>query len=895
MRSIAVVLLLCGLCLPPSPALASNIALPNPTETPPRSGGPVPGKLLVKIAPDSAGAAAADAVASRLGGKIERFVARGRYALIKVPEDHWIPSIARSAKQFEGILSAAPVYRRRIANTIPTDPDFSNRQWNLNNTGQLITFSSSTESGTPDADIDAPEAWDLTTGTVTVVVAVIDTGIATSNGELSSNLWYNSGEIPGNSLDDDSNGHVDDINGWNFYSDTSNVEDDYGHGTFVSGIIGARGNNGVGLAGINWRVSLMTLKTFNSAGLTDDSYLLDAIDYAVAKGARVINASWGDWEYSEVMNDAILDAARANVVFVAAAGNESENMEEHPFYPAALALTNGLSVGSSNFLDNWSSFSNWGDTLVDIFAPGENVYSTRQTFNTFGSGTSYATPHVSGAVALLLSKEPTLSSTQIRARILGAFDARESLDGRARNSGRLSLYKLLTAHGADLLPPAAITDLSVVSTGCNGFELTFTAPGDDSSVGTAALYDARVRTSSLDAANFFVSPRVYHLPRPSTAGTNEHLFVTELDPDTSYFIRLLAYDDAGNTSTLSNQVVATTAGRTVVFSDDMESGESKWTASGGFARTSEEAHSGNMSWTESPGGEYSSNQTATLTSIPIDLSGVQHPRLRFYHEHLFEDVGATFNDGGEVQISTDGGTMFNTIARFYDGLTPWHPVMLSLSDYAGQSDVRVRFSFHSDGSTEDDGWHIDDVEVFSASAVVPEPSDFVVESRGPFGLATAPLYEETTAGGSWTDSSLKAIDSHLRAVQARYNLITDGLASTARFTPAFSASGRYEVFAIWGGAANSKNVRYLISHVGGSTEVFLNQNGAANANRWVNLGEYEFSEGRSQSQGSVLLDESTVTGEVDTGSEGRVYSDAVRFVYVGSTLATSARAWELYQ
>jgi hypothetical protein len=296
-------------------------------------------------------------------------------------------------------------------------------------------------------------------------------------------------------------------------------------------------------------------------------------------------------------------------------------------------------------------------------------------------------------------------------------------------------------------------------------------------------------------------------------------------------------------------------------------------------------------WTESPGDTYARGIVATITSQPIDLSGVTDPWVRFYHQHLFEDVATRMATGGALQVSTDG-TNFTTLARYFDSAHPWRPAAVSLADYAGQPAFRLRLRFHSDlFASLADGWHIDDVEVYQPDVPIPDPSDFVVEAYHPFGLNAPPLYAES--GGAWFFSVSKAVDASLRSPNARYNLLDELRDSTARFTPIFPADGLYEVFAIWGISANANHVRYTIRHAQGESVAFLDQNGNANPHRWLSLGAFPFQRGRSSGRGSVTVDDMTVTDLPVPAGEGRVYADAIRFVY-RDRIEWDASAWMLH-
>src|SRR6266568_3634701 len=260
-------------------------------------------------------------------------------------------------------------------NRVPNDPQFG-ALWGLNNIGQT--------GGVAGADIDAPEAWDTTTGSNQVIVAVIDTGIDRTHPDLAPNIWVNPGEIPGNGIDDDGNGYVDDVYGYDFYNRDADPSDDHGHGTHVAGTIGAAGDNGIGVAGVNWNVRLMSVKFIGADGFGFTSDAIDAVVYATDMGARVMNNSWGGGEYSQALADAISAANAAGVLFVAA----------------------------TDASDNLASFSNYGPGSVHLGAPGVSIFSTVPAAGNpccsdpsgykYLSGTSMAAPHVSGAAALLL-------------------------------------------------------------------------------------------------------------------------------------------------------------------------------------------------------------------------------------------------------------------------------------------------------------------------------------------------------------------------------------------------------------------------------------------------------------------------------------------------------------
>lgn len=253
-------------------------------------------------------------------------------------------------------------------------------------------------------------AWTITEGSSDIIVAVVDTGIDYEHPDLVNNIWVNQAEkdgLPG--VDDDGNGYVDDVYGWDFYGRRPNGKDDNGHGTHCAGIIGAE-KNGIGVRGISPRVKLMPLKFLNAAGSGDTRSAVEAIRYAVKMGAKIISNSWGGTGYSQLLDQAVQDARAAGVLVVAAAGNEENNNDDNPYYPANISGV--IAVGSSTDRDQISSFSNFGRSSVAVIAPGSNIFSThlKKGYKSL-SGTSMATPQVAGALALALSVKKDLSVT----------------------------------------------------------------------------------------------------------------------------------------------------------------------------------------------------------------------------------------------------------------------------------------------------------------------------------------------------------------------------------------------------------------------------------------------------------------------------------------------------
>jgi subtilisin family serine protease len=317
--------------------------------------------------------------------------------------------------------------------------------------------------------VSATRAWDITTGSRNVVVAVIDSGIDLTHPDLVANLWTNPGEVAGNGIDDDRNGFVDDIHGWNFAANTNNLQDGYGHGTHVAGIIGASGNNGVGVTGLNWTVSIMTLRFQDDRGVGYTGDAIKAVQYATMMrrdfgvNVVVINASWGGGTgYSSLLETAIRDAGSAGITFVAAAGNSGANNDVATRYPSGYDLPNVIAVGACDSTGTLAGFSDYGATSVDLAAPGTSIYSTLPR-GQYGwmAGTSQATPHVSATVALLAAAKPGLSVAEVRSAILGSVDRLPALTGRVATGGRLNAFAALASLG---VPPGATTAPAPVTT-----------------------------------------------------------------------------------------------------------------------------------------------------------------------------------------------------------------------------------------------------------------------------------------------------------------------------------------------------------------------------------------------------------------------------------------------
>jgi parallel beta-helix repeat protein len=426
----------------------------------------VPGELLVRFAPKPDGrqmmtAEREQILASMGGGTItQSFSIVPGLTLVKLPPEITVEDVLKTFKSTNGILNVQPNYILHATSTFPNDPNFM-YQWGLHNEGQPYPqdkdYGGGFLTGTPGADINAPAAWDITHDACDIIVAVIDTGVDYNHPDLAPNMWT------------DANGH----HGYDFCTcsdhdctDSSKPRDpdpmdDHYHGTHVAGIIGARGNNNIGVTGVCWNTKIMALKFLNYAGSGKTSDAIDAIGYAIVHGAKVINASWGSRD-SQSLKDAI-DAADANgVLFIACAGNSHSNDDWYGYYPSSYNCNNIIAVMATGAHDEEAWFSNYGPISVDLAAPGADIFSTFPTFRTYEmndcgydvnyetiSGTSMAAPYVAGACALLWSYRPYLTHNEVKEGILESVDVLPSLaygysgGPFCLTGGRLNLYKTL--------------------------------------------------------------------------------------------------------------------------------------------------------------------------------------------------------------------------------------------------------------------------------------------------------------------------------------------------------------------------------------------------------------------------------------------------------------------
>ncbi|HBE71346.1 MAG TPA: hypothetical protein DDW52_24635, partial [Planctomycetaceae bacterium] len=412
---------------------------------------------------------------------IKDFTFAGSTLVGTQPGDNLSSKISQLGQMSE-VAYAEPDYLYEFERT-PNDPRYD-EQWHYHNTGQT--------GGTVDADIDLPEAWDQFVGSEEVVIAVLDSGVDYTHPDLAPNMWRNPGEIPGDGVDNDGNGYIDDVFGLDTGSGDSDPMDFIGHGTHVAGTVSAAGNNGFGVSGVNWNAKIMAMKIGTDQGGPSVAAAIEALDYMIMMrenyNVNVVasNNSWGGPGFSQAMFDAIQRNNAAGMVFVASAGNSGTDNDQFPHYPDGYDLDGIISVAASDHNDRLAGFSQFGQTTVDLAAPGVDILST-----TLGggyglnSGTSMASPHVAGVVGLLAGANPFASVAEIKAAILQGADAIATMDGTTVTGARLNAANSLTIIGADVEAPLLSTDVDIYQ-----FKLD---------VGERAIIDIDTAGSGLDS------------------------------------------------------------------------------------------------------------------------------------------------------------------------------------------------------------------------------------------------------------------------------------------------------------------------------------------------------------------------------------------------------------
>ncbi|HAZ12155.1 MAG: hypothetical protein A2X86_01220 [Bdellovibrionales bacterium GWA2_49_15] len=381
----------------------------------------------------------------------------GELVHIKVSDKADLGKTISNIASMEGVQYVEPNYIYTVGNPIhhnnfvsqgedsplaPNDPRFG-QLWGLNNTGNNSPDGSR---GVAGADIQAFRAWDISKGDRRVKVAIIDTGIDYNHEDIKANMWTNEAEANGKAgVDDDKNGYIDDVHGYDFANKDGDPLDGHGHGTHCSGTIGAVHDNGIGVAGVMANVTMVGVKFLTDAGSGTTADAVLAIDYATKLDVDIMSNSWGGGGRSEALFDAIKRASDKGILFVAAAGNSSSDNDQTPNYPSNYEAPNVVAVAAHTNGDGLASFSSYGQRTVHVAAPGHKILST-VTNNGYDvySGTSMATPHVSGVLGLLLSKEGGLTVAEVKERLLRTSEPIRAYRKKTISGGRINAYNLLT-------------------------------------------------------------------------------------------------------------------------------------------------------------------------------------------------------------------------------------------------------------------------------------------------------------------------------------------------------------------------------------------------------------------------------------------------------------------
>ncbi len=636
-------------------------------------------------------------------------------------------AVLRQLRSDPAVRVAEPDYIQRVL-AIPNDTRFD-ELWGLHNTGQ--------NGGTPDADIDAPEAWDRVQGSDTIVVAVIDTGVDYNHEDLTQNILR------------DANNRVV---GFDYVNGDADPMDDHDHGTHCAGTIGGRGNNASGVTGVNWRVKIIPLKFLAADGFGNLSAAIQCIDFARNNGARVMSNSWGGGGYSQLLLEAIQRARNANILFVAAAGNNTENTDASPHYPSSYAVENVLSVGASDRNDQPASFSNFGAASVDLFAPGDSILSTIPN-NAYASfnGTSMACPHVAGAAALVLAQFPTASVSQLIGRILGGVDRPAGFNGLCVTGGRLNVNN---AVENDTFAPGAPISFRATHQAVNGMLLAWTTSGDDGSSGAASRLEIRYSTQVITPGNFASATLAAGAPAPLPSGSAQAYFVSGLDPNTSYHFAIRALDNVGNPSAIATAGPFRTLTVLCPLDDNVE-GALRFTGQSPWGTTTSQSVSPTRSYTDSPAGAYGNNIDLSLTqSAAVAITG--DASLNFKAKY---DLESGF-DYVYIEVSADNGTTWRRQSLVLNGSANWTAYTVPLASFQGQS-IRVRFRFITDGSVTLDGVYLDDIKICIAETpcVFEETVEGAPQLSGssPWAVTTTESFSPThsytdSPSGSYADS-----------------------------------------------------------------------------------------------------------------------------------------------
>lgn len=663
----------------------------------------IPGEIILKLKSDTA--VASELLADHGGKVLERFdlsTDGGDMLRIKTPSGQNQQDVLEALSSDERVSFAEPNYRfalpefekgQSLASESGAPNDLDSRLWGLENTGQT--------GGTSGADVNAKEAWKVSKGDRSdngPLIAVIDTGIDYSHPDLHANMWVNPGEIPGDGIDNDGNGVVDDIHGYNAYADNGDPMDGHSHGTHCAGTIAAVGDNGIGITGVMQQANLMAIKIFSDRGTTSTDAIIRGIAYGEKMGADLTSNSWGSSAYSQ----AIFEAFRSHdtALHIMAAGNGGFDNDVRDNFPSNYELPNNLAVAATDHNDQKARFSQYGTTKVDVSAPGVDIYSTINGggYDTY-SGTSMATPHVTGGAGLLLSANPEMSIQELKDRLIYGSDKVTALSDVSRSDGRVDFAASLEKDG---MAPGAPNDLEVRNLNARGLDLTWTSVGDDKwANGAAQTIEISVSSEPITEENLSQAPLF------TTAGAAEvgdlHRWQYSALPQESerhLHFAMRSVDNVGNRSDV-RYADAIIPKAEVAFARNFDETTVDFTAEGDFKLVDVDGRGKVFSTatdSSAPGGK--------LTSPVIDLSNTQGSYLKFDSESSL-----SWGEQAWLLISDDNGENWTTLSELNKN-REWHTEGVDLAAYDGKK-VQLRFSTLTRKGRPSKGIRVDNLRVLS--------------------------------------------------------------------------------------------------------------------------------------------------------------------------------------
>lgn len=659
----------------------------------------VPDQLLVRFAPMALRSAAVQADVLALAGA--RPLYKFASGAMQVEFQRALDGVALAEKARELmrnplVLSVEANTILRADDTVPNDPEF----------GQLYGMTK----------IHAPAAWDLTTGSRRVVVGIIDTGVDYTHQDLVANYWTNPGESgigadgndrATNGVDDDGNGYTDDWRGWDFVNNDNDPMDDNAHGSHCAGTIGGSGNDGVGVAGVNWQVSFVGIKFLSGTGSGSLADAVKGIEYSTTLGVTLTSNSWGGGGYSDVMDAAIRAAGDHGILFVAAAGNAATNNDSMPHYPSSYAADNIVAVAATDANDGMASFSCWGLTTVDLAAPGVDILSSTpgNKYEKF-SGTSMATPHVSGVAALIKAAYPNATWQELKARLLNTADPIPAMLDKSVTGARLNAFNALER---DEIPPGIVRNLEITDTGTTSVTAEWDAAGDDGDAGKARRYEVRLAATPITSEADWAAAQRADVTLSGNDSDTIQGVVRGLAFNSSGYLAVRGTDNVGNTGPVSASVAYSVHQVQRIMANDAET-MAGVTAEGTWGLESVGA-SGGHAFSDSPAGDYGTDLNISLT-LPTIASASDDVTLQFDTAFTLE-AGYDF---GYVELSKDGGTTWIEVDKL-TGQNEWSRKSYDLKNaLAGAHSVKVRFRLKTDYSIAKDGWKIDDIALYAPAA-----------------------------------------------------------------------------------------------------------------------------------------------------------------------------------